>query len=251
VDAQLAQRFNLERLAKESDVVLGTAVTGNPRPSYPDGTRVNTLEFASKPGLSACVVVDVEEEEETAPALKNKKQKRDVEEEDIPPQTPTKKIQQRETPTPTKKTPAKTQKTPVKTPRTTRQSTPTYVEVDEVDSPPPPSSPPTHTAPSPDARDEVIQKLNLELSEMRKKLAAQTTGPTLTEVESTTRLERVQAPVQAQENSLTSAFLAVFKDQAALNREMMREQAAMNRENTATLVAAVLKMQVLNIFVQE
>jgi len=131
-------------------------------------------------------------------------------------------------------------KTPVKTqpPRTTRQSTPTYVAVEEVDSPPPPSSPPPATPP-PDPRDEVIQKLSRELSEMRKKLAAQTTGPTLTDVEFTTRLERLPAPapVQAQE----TLFMAVFKEQAAANREMMREQ-AMSRENTAALVAAVLKL---------
>ncbi len=75
---------------------------------------------------------------------------------------------------------------------------------------------------------------------MRKKLAAQTTGPTLTDVESTTRLERLPAPapVQAQE----TLFMAVFKEQAAANREMIREQAAMSRENTAALVAAVLKL---------
>jgi len=51
-----------------------------------------------------------------------------------------------------------------------------------------------------------------------------------TDVESTTRLERLPAPapVQAQE----TLFMAVFKEQAAANREMMREQAAMSRENT-------------------
>jgi len=67
-------------------------------------------------------------------------------------------------------------------------------------------------------------RMEQELRELRK----QVTGPTLTDVASTTRLERVPAPpVQTQESALT-ALITVVKDQ-------MLEQSAWNRESMALM----------------
>jgi hypothetical protein len=93
----------------------------------------------------------------------------------------------------------------------------------------PPISPPPPAKKKIPASELRMRRMEEELRVLRE----QVRGPTLTDVASTTRLERMPAPppVQTQESALT-ALIHVVKDQM----DQMKEQSAWNRESMALMI---------------